>query len=339
MHPACRFLAVLFLCVQSFVRADFPATRAAGESKLTLFAMGDWGEDTAGQRRVATAMATRAKDPADRPAAVILCGDNFYFSLTGVDDPRWQTLFERMYDPRALNVPFFACLGNHDYSADNLRVELEYARRHPDSRFKLPDRWYRRDISPTAPLVTLLILDSNRDNLSELQWSRQIAWLKEQLASPRAAWTICCAHHPMFSNGYFFFNGILQRDWGKPFEDAHVDFYLAGHEHNLQHLEIPAWSESFLIAGGGGAHQYPLFRADRGFSREDFGFVEFQFTPDKAQVRFVDADGKTLHLFERDKSGKVHTLETTPNSAPQKNPLQTYLDLKNRPATRPASKD
>jgi hypothetical protein len=312
------------------LRADGPATHPALGGHVTLFAMGDWGEDTAGQRKVAGAMAARANETTDRPAAVILCGDNFYFRLKGVDDPRWQSLFERMYDRVWLNVPFFACLGNHDYDGDNLRIELEYTRQHPQSRFKLPGAWYRRDIPPDAPLVTLIVLDSNRDNQSELQWSRQIVWLKEQLAGPRAPWTICCAHHPMFSNGYVFFNGILQRDWGKLFEQGHVDFYLTGHEHNLQHLEIPGWNESFLIAGGGGAHQHPLFRADRGFSREDFGFVEFQIEPDRARVRFVDADGKILHEFERSKAGKVRVIETTPNSPPQKNALQAYLELRNR---------
>jgi hypothetical protein len=294
--------------------------------------MGDWGEDTAGQRKVAAAMARRAQVPADRPAAVILCGDNFYFRLTSVDDPRWRTLFERMYDPVALNVPFYACLGNHDYDGDNLRIQLAYTRQYPSSRFKLPGTWYRRDFPPDSPLVTVIMLDSNRDNQTDLQWARQIAWLKVQLLAPRAPWTICCAHHPMFSNGYVFFNGILQRDWGKLFEANQVDFYLTGHEHNLQHLEIPDWNESFVIAGGGGAHQHPLFRADRGFSRQDFGFVEFQFDKETARVRFIDADGRTLHEFERTKAGKVRVIETTPNSPPQKNALQAYLELRNRTA-------
>ena len=39
-------------------------------------------------------MAHRAQDPADHPTAVILCGDNFYFRLTGVDDPRFKTFNE-----------------------------------------------------------------------------------------------------------------------------------------------------------------------------------------------------------------------------------------------------
>ena len=331
------FAAVVVLLAAQCIAAMPPATSPASAAPVKFFAMGDWGEDTAGQRQVAAAMAHRAQDPADRPTAVILCGDNFYFRLTGVDDPRWKTLFEQMYDPASLSMPFYACLGNHDYDGDNLRIQMDYSRRHPNSRFKLPGTWYRRDIPPDAPLVTLLMLDSNRDNQTELQWARQIAWLKEQLASPRAPWTICCAHHPMFSNGYVFFNGILQRDWGKLLEANHVDFYLAGHEHNLQHLEMPGWSESFLIAGGGGAHQHPLFRADRGFSREEFGFVEFQFDADRARVRFIDSKGQTLHEFERTRAGKVRIIETTPNSTPQKNALQAYLELRNRTAaTQPA---
>ena len=312
---------------------------AATGDALRIFAMGDWGEDTAAQRQVAAAMATRAKDTSPRLTAVILCGDNFYFRLTGIDDPRWQNLFEQMYDPKALKVPFYACLGNHDYDGENKRIELEYAKQNKNSRFKLPASYYRVDLPAEQPLLTLIMLDSNRDNINESQWNQQIDWLRQQLASPRATWTICCAHHPMFSNGFVFYNGILQRDWGTLFEANHVDFYLAGHEHNLQHLEIPGWSESFIIAGGGGAHPHPLFRSDRGFSREVFGFVEFELTSDKALVRYIGADSQIVHEFERDKAGKVRVLETTPNSTPQKNAIQTYLELRNRPpATQPTTR-
>src|SRR5579863_4760866 len=284
---------VVALSLLTQVGATTPATTPARHDVLDVYAMGDWGEDTAAQRQVAAAMAKHAATASHHPDAMILCGDNFYFRLTGSDDPRWQTLFEKMYDPIALHVPFYACLGNHDYDGDNLRIELAYARRNSRSRFKLPGSYYRVDLPPKAPLLTLIMLDSNKDNLSEQQWNRQINWLKEQLASARAKWTICCAHHPMFSNGYVFFNGILQRDWGKLFEEHHVDFYLAGHEHNLQHLEIPGWSESFLIAGGGGAHPHPLFRADRGFSRKTFGFVEFNLTADRQRC------GSSTHKIGR----------------------------------------
>lgn len=309
-----------------------PATRPAAAA-AELLAMGDWGEDTAAQRKVAGQMAAYARALGRPLDAVTLCGDSFYFRLTGVDDPRWKTVFEDVYDAKALSVPFYSCVGNHDLDGENLAIELRYARQHPNSRFKLPARWYRVEIPADQPLVTLIMLDSNKENMTDLQWNVQVAWVKEQLSGPRAPWTICCAHHPMFSNGFFFSNGILQRDWGKLFEEHRVDFYLAGHEHNLQHLEIPGWKESFLVAGGGGAHAHPLFRADRGFSRQVFGFVHFALTPQRAQVRYVDADGNIVHEFERDKDGTVRETRTTANSPPEKNALRALLELRNRAPT------
>ena len=162
---------------------DSPTT--APSAVTSLFAMGDWGEDTSAERQVAGAMMKEARADASPPAFALLLGDNFYFKLTGVDDPHWQTLFELMYDPAVLGVPFYACLGNHDYDGNNLQIEMSYARQHPESRFKLPAEWYRVDLPKTKPAVTVFMLDSNRDNLSELQWNEQTQWLDKQLAGPR----------------------------------------------------------------------------------------------------------------------------------------------------------
>lgn len=319
-------------------RAQSAPPETGPSERTTMLAMGDWGEDSAAERQVAAAMARygRGDDVAGSLKAVLLCGDNFYFRLTGIADPRWQTLFERMYDPAALGVPFYACLGNHDYDGDNMRIEIAYARARPDSRFKLPDRWYRVDIPEGHPAATVIMLDSNKDNLTEAQWDQQIAWLGKQLEGPRARWTICCAHHPLFSNGFFWGNGILQKDWGTLFKKYHVDFYLCGHEHNLEHLEIPGWFPSFVLAGGGGAHPHPLARDDRGFSREAFGFVVFELTPEAATVQYIGTNDHPMHVFSRSIEGKVTVLQTTANT-PRTNPLKAYLQIRgpNAPASQP----
>lgn len=316
-------------------RPDSRAASTQPADELNVIAMGDWGEDTAAERQVAAAMASFAGNDRDHGTldAVLLCGDNFYFKLTGVDDPRWQTLFEKMYDPRQLDIPFYACLGNHDYDGNNLQIELTYARQHPDSRFKLPAEWYRVDLPKGKPMVTVLMLDSNKENMSELQWNEQVQWLAKELAAPRASWTICVAHHPLFSNGFFWGNGPLQHDWGTLFQKYKVDFYLCGHEHDVEHLEIPKWFTSFVIDGGGGAHGHPLSRDDRGFSREAFGFVDFDLMADKAIVQFIGADRKPMHTFERTKAGQVRVVETTPNT-PRTNPLKAYLQMKNEKVTK-----
>src|SRR5258708_2652294 len=86
--------------------ASSPATAPA--PPIDLLAMGDWGEDTAAQRRVTGAMASFAKPRHDELTSVLLLGDNFYFKLAGTNDPRWQSVFENVYDIHTLDRPLYA---------------------------------------------------------------------------------------------------------------------------------------------------------------------------------------------------------------------------------------
>ena len=330
-----RICIALALLSAAVAFAAPPATTRP--APLRIFAMGDWGEDTVAQRHVADAMAKRAADPATKPDDVLLLGDNFYFRLSGVNDSRWQSVFEQVYSQKDLAVPFYACLGNHDYDGNNYATELGYAAQHPQTRFKLPSRYYRVDLPAGHPLLTLIMLDSNKDNMTEAQWAGQIDWLKTQLNSPRAPWTICCAHHPMFSNGYVFFNGVLQDDWGKLMEEAKVDFYLTGHEHNLQHLEIPGMERDVSNRRWRRCPSASAaFAMIADFPGTAFGFLSFDLDETKAIVQFFDDQGQAIHTFERTKAGVVTIQKTTPNSAPQRNALQAYLELRNRSATKPS---
>lgn len=342
--PAARVFALLLVCVaaystglqaqtsaaQSAPSTSRPSTQPARE--LNLLAMGDWGEGKPAQSKVAHAMEQYVeiehKQFHKTFAALLSAGDNFYVPLKNTDDPAWQNLFEKMYDPKVLDFPFYAALGNHDYDHDKYIVELAYAKQHPESRWKMPARWYRVDLPAKDPLVAAIMLDSDHDNLSAAQWEEQRKWLEHELAGARAPWTVCCAHHPLFSNGAAADNGILQRDWGSLFKKYHVDIYLCGHEHNLQHLEIPGWKTSFVLAGGGGAHQHPMIRDNRGpFSRSIYGFVHFDFTPDQVTVRYIGTGDQVLHEFVRTKAGAVRVTKTTPSDPAIDHPLEAIQGL------------
>ncbi len=317
-----------------------PATQPA--ERLDLLAMADWGEAVPAQQAVATALADYVRARKVPFGGMLLCGDNFYMRLSGRDDPLWRTLFEQMYDPKVLDMPFYACLGNHDYDDGKDAIEMDYGRLNPTSRWKMPARWYRVDLpAGPKPMVTVLMLDSNRPKLSDEQWRSQIKWLDTQLAGRRGTWTICCAHHPLFSNGIAAGNGILQRDWGSLFKTYHVDFYLCGHEHNLQHLDVPGWFTDFVMAGGGGAHSHPLLRDNlRPFSRSVYGFVHFELEPDRAVVSYVGTDGKPLHVYERSKAGVTKVIMTTQSDPPATKPLEIIQGLYDRihgPATQPTT--
>lgn len=330
-----------FLFLTAFLGDATPMTQPA--ARADFLAMGDWGEGVPAQKAVARELADYAAAQHVRFTGMLLAGDNFYVKLPGgVNDPVWQNLFEKMYDPVRLNFPFYVSLGNHDYDNGKDLIELAYARQHPESRWKLPARYYRVDLPAENPLVTVIMLDSNKQVIDQLHWNLQTRWLEAELAQPRkTAWVICCAHHPLFSNGAAGNNGVLQRDWGTLFNKYHVDFYLCGHEHNLQHLEVPGWYCSFVMCGGGGAHAHPMLHDNlTPFSRTVYGFVHFELTPDVATVSYIGTDGKPVHVFQRTRTGAVRTLLTTPSDKPVDKPLELIQGLYERihgPATQPAT--
>lgn len=335
-----RFAAIGFAvlcCCHSSASADTPA------QPVTLLSMGDWGTGGKEQKFVANAL-WRYAGAIRRPVSgMLLVGDNFYMKLPlGVNDPAWQSVFERMYDPVRLNFPFFAVLGNHDYKDGADAVELDYARLHPGGRWTLPGRWYRVDFPQQHPVVTALMLDSDRDALGPERWADEKAWLAAQLATPRGTWTICCAHHPLFSNGGHGDNAILQNDWGRLFVKYNVDFYLCGHDHDLQHLQIPDWFTSFLLVGGGGAGGVAMRHDDRGpMSRLAHGFASLTFAPDHADVQFILDNGRVLHQFTRTKAGVITVQRDGGHSKASPNPLAAlegfgeYHPPASQPATQP----
>ncbi len=255
---------------------------------------------------------------------MLLAGDNFYVKVSGVDDPVWQNLFETMYDPKRMNFPFYVSLGNHDYPESKADIELQYSVVHPESRWKLPAHWYRVDFPADHPLVSLFVLDSNKDSIPPDQWAAQMQWLEGELSKPHdGVWTIAMAHHPIFSNGSHGDNGVLMTTWGAIFKKYNLDVYLCGHDHDLQHLEVPGWHTSFVLVGGGGKKLGVMRRDNRGpFSRSILGFGNLLFTPDKLTVSFYDKDGNVVHSFEKTRDGTVTILSNTPSDKATTKPLR-----------------
>jgi predicted phosphodiesterase len=315
-----RFAAVAAaLCfLASLARAD-----------ANVLAFGDWGFDSPDRQTCADTMARYVARLPEKPDGTLLLGDNLHVKVRDVRDPIIQRIFEKTYDPKVLNFPFYAALGNHDYEQDKAHIELTYAASHPGTRWTMPAKWYRLDLPKDKPIVTALMLDSNKQAMTAQEWTDERAWIEEQLKSPRAAWTICCGHHTMFSNGNHGDNGVLQLQWGELFKKYHVDFYVCGHDHTTQHLEIPNWPISFVVAGGGSAGRKPMLRDNRGpFSRSEMGFAHLEFTKTTATVRLIDGtNGEVVHAFERDRAGSVTTLSNSPSDPATKKPLKVIQGI------------
>ena len=300
-HTTMKTLKILLLLLIFAIPAD--------AQQVNLLAMGDWGSNDSGQKEVAADISTYITKANHNFDAMLLAGDNFYVPLDdGIRDAKWNKMFESLYDPADFKFPFYVALGNHDYLADRFMLEFAYTQANPQSRWKMPARWYRVDLPKENPIVTVLVLDSNQPWLGDLGWAAELKWLKEQSEKPRTTkWLISVCHHPFVSNGDHGDNGVLQKAWGPLFDKAHEDFYICGHDHDVQHLEIPTFKQSFLLVGGGGAHTRPIRLDNRGpFSKQTHGFAHMTFTNTEATVRLVGPNGEILHAFTRSPEGKVN---------------------------------
>jgi hypothetical protein len=293
-----------------------PAATTFAADAMHLLAFGDFGSNgNANQIAVANQMASFAKS-LDKPlAAVLALGDNFYRALT---PDRFENHFERMYSTDGLNCPFYACAGNHDYGTafydlqkGKLQMQLDYAKNHPHSRWKMPAKWYTVHLpNEKAPLVKIIILDGNywAGALTPQEKVEQRRFLEHELKQKTdAPWLWVVNHFPLYSDcPPYAENKRLIQDWGPLLQTHPVSLFICGHAHILQHLKVQGYSASFIVSGAGGASLYKVKNSKRGYvTNQHHGFNHISVTPDELHVQYLNAAGTCLHHFRRDPAGKV----------------------------------
>jgi len=309
--------------------ASLAASVPSEPAGAQLLVLGDWGyDDPTAQSQVAAGLRAYVNQHSVHPQALLLLGDNWYGELAGgASSPRWQTQFEQMYPVSDFPCSAYAVLGNHDYQRwpeSKVEAELEYATSGRNggsaTRWTMPSRWYRFAFPASDPLITFIALDSNmpradgkekgRDfTLTAQQQAEQLAWLEVELKRPRTTPFLgVMAHHPVYSDGPHGDHPVLIRDWDPLFRKYHVDLYMAGHDHDLQHLEFAGHPTSFFLSGGGGADLYSLKiePAQRGpYAEKVYGFSHISVTAQQMTLRHLDEHGRSVHAFTRTPEGKV----------------------------------
>lgn len=296
--------------------AQAPATKFP-EGGLDFLAMGDFGSGNAVQRAVAAQMAEFAKSLKRPLTAVFAMGDNFYGKLT---PERFAPHFEEMYSKEHLNCPFYACLGNHDYGPSydskqgpaKAQMQLDYAKNNPSSRWKMPAKWYAKEFPDASnPLLKVIFLDGSmfEGALTPKEKMAQKRFLEAEIAKEtKAKWRWIVCHYPLFSEGVHHDNTRLISEWGPLLNEHNISLYVAGHDHNLQHLQVDGYNNSFVVSGSGGASLYPIKRSGRGFAQKISGFVHIHVGADNFDVQYITTTGECLHSFRRTHAGKVDSI-------------------------------
>ena len=298
-----------------------------------MFLLGDWGTDKYPDQQLATAKAMQqwVDQRHIKPGSLFMLGDNWYGDMgVGYISPRWQQQFEQMYPTSHFPGPAYVVLGNHDYErrvSSKVDLELGYAA-HARSqgaatRWTLPSRWYTFQYPQQNPVITFICLDTNlpgqKHGADRFEpWSfdmkhedrdQQDAWFRTEIAKPRTTpFLACVAHHPIYTNGIHRDQHILIKDWDALLRQYKVDFWISGHDHDLQHLEFAGHPTSFVISGGGGAElvDWTIPPERRGpYGGKVLGFSDMEFSKEAILFRHIDANGRVLHTFRKTTDGKV----------------------------------
>jgi acid phosphatase len=121
----------------------------------------------------------------------------------------------------------------------------------------------------------------------------QLRWLEGELSISRAAWKIVVGHHPVYSGGK---HGGTKRlvDWLTPlFKRYGVQVYLAGHNHNLEHLVVDG--THYLVSGGGAEPNRVATLDTAEFGSGRLGFLAARLSADSMRIKFVNEKGRPIY--------------------------------------------
>lgn len=248
------------------------------ETPLHVLVLGDFGWGGRGQAAVAQAIADlHGRKPFHFGITV---GDNFYNRGVGsARDPKWAERWEKPYG--SLGIRFFPTLGNHDYYGD-VQAQLDY--RSPGESWQFPARQYHFRVG-NAHFVALDTMDPNPE---------QLRWLDGVVGASQSHWIIVYGHHPVYSAGKHGDHRVLVETL-LPVLRGRAAMYVAGHDHDMQHLE-PVDGTHFFVSGGGGAKlRDPKPHPRTIFAKAVYGFTTLAIHPTHVDVTMYDSSGIPIY--------------------------------------------
>ncbi|WP_207421120.1 purple acid phosphatase family protein [Desertivirga brevis] len=289
------------------------------QSKPTLnfIVMGDWGRNGADhQKQVAAQMGKTATSL--RANFIISTGDNFYPSgVISEHDPLWKVSYEDIYTDFSLQWDWYPVLGNHDYKS-NPDAQVAYSK--ISRRWKMPARYYSKKVpinGDTTKQVLFVFIDTNplipefyknseygpnvrsQDSTAQKQWMERVLSDK----SPNILYKIVVGHHPPFTAGgrtNAYDTKAVRSSLLTLLEKHKVDFYLAGHEHSLQHLVSTGKTEYFI--SGAASEITPVHKIPEAkFAASEYGFFVFSMDEKTAQVQAINHKGKVIYQYSKER--------------------------------------
>ncbi len=269
LKPNTKYPYRIYLKKELVAEGSFQ-TWAAKADKLAFFVIGDYGNGSEGQRKVAEAMVKEylLRADTDNPIRFVLTtGDNIYgersvflrYHHTGSEDKDWREKFFQPYGSLLREVPFYPTLGNHDGNETEAHEDLAT---YLDNFFfphGTPQRYYRFNYAGLAEFYALDSSNSKQASADKpiyLKGGIEEKWLQEAMAAPRITpWRIAYFHHPPFNAGPRHpADLVVLGHLVEELQRGGVQVVFNGHEHNFQFSERNSQTGGieYVISGAGG---------------------------------------------------------------------------------------
>eukprot|EP01080_Neovahlkampfia_damariscottae_P002898 gene2898-4741_t len=240
------------------------------KSTYNMIYVGDWGLDSPQQKNVAKMMSLEARKT--NIDYILSMGDNFYwYGVDNVTDPLFKTTYENVYNiyDSLKNLHWYCILGNHDHRKPNSALsEIAYSKINP--HWHMPFYYYTKEsYLKSGERFQQIFIDTTRfdpeyqveyPHVAKLSTKEVIDWLRNVLEAGQHTyrWRFVYGHHVMYSGGdYGDWGHTYMKDFESLFEEFQIDAYFCGHQHILQHIQIPYGPKNetimdYFVNGAGG---------------------------------------------------------------------------------------
>ena len=200
-----------------------------------------------------------------------------------------------------INISTYSILGNHDYLG-NIESQINYKL----NNWNMENNYYKKVIDKfDLFFIDTCILVPDYSNLNykivksklkkePLKESKlMLDWLSEELKKSSNI-KLVIGHYPMVSFGMYGINKLLFHKLFPIFKENDVKYYISGHDHNLQIIDVTSENYSFKqIISGSGCCTYPILKniSKSIFSKNGYLYIN---TEDNS-LNIIDSNNSNIY--------------------------------------------
>tara|TARA_B100001094_G_C18139515_1_gene777030 strand:+ start:775 stop:1617 length:843 start_codon:yes stop_codon:yes gene_type:complete len=225
---------------------------------MRFFFIGDMGSGTDYQKQVSESLQKEIKKY-KKQTFVCGLGDNIYEEgCVSVNDDKFRTHFEEPYSNISNKIPFYMCLGNHDYGncyKGNKFAKHQINYTNHSKKWKMPSNYYKFGKKDNGTHIDFFVIDTNLEFHSKREIKKQLQTLIEWIQKSKADWKVVIGHHTWRSvAGHGNAEPLQENFLTELIEHAPFDVYLCGHDHTKQVIQTKIKDKdiTMIVCGTGG---------------------------------------------------------------------------------------